>query len=179
MSDRDNGSYWINGIWYEVPAGGQVEFLVGGGRPYCSQMKLYYVMESGGGTFKIQTNLDGAGYSDDSTYSNVDTNNATTTAGIATINATLAGNSLRVVGLTGTVRIILATYVNESGAGVVNLSQNLGGLPLSTHMQTPEAIRDVVLGDMGVDLFFMEFKDQSDYLTSFPTWIVTGKPPKF
>lgn len=167
-------TYWFNGQWTNLPGGGTVEYLQGGGRPFTTQLKIAYVLEPGAGTFKIQTNS-GAGYVDEPSYTNVSAANATTTAAVITIPKTLGSYSVKVVGLTGTVHVLFASWERTDYPALAHYDFTVGGLNLVNSINTPAAIVNAVFADLLPQVGFSEWKDPVAYQSSFTTFLGTLK----
>ena len=170
-SNVNSGQYWINGAWTTVPNGGSCEFLtaVGGGRGQATKIKLYYITEPGAGAFRLQSNS-GSGYADEQGYTSVSAD-GTLGAGIITLTKSSGSTwSLKVTGLTGTVRFLFGAHIQETTAGAFIADFSTGGLPLATAQQTPSAIKTAVFADMGFDLAFAEWKDNAEFDAAFADW---------
>lgn len=186
-----DGAYWVNGIYSSCPAGGTVEYLHVGGRPTCDTLKIYYVREPGAGTFKVQVNS-GAGYVDEVAHIDVSASSTVVEAGIITIAKPLGNYSVKIVGLTGTVKFLSAAYINATDGGCAVFQLTHGGLSLSTMNETPDSIKAAIFEDLNVDLAFMEFKDGLEFpaeletfMTSFEAattkradWVFVGTSPQ-
>jgi hypothetical protein len=170
-SDVTDGSYWINGGWGVLAGGGALEYLQSGGRPSADTIRIYYVKESGAGTFKVQSNANGAGYADEASYTNVSAANATTAIGIITMAKTFGKYSAKLVSLTGTVRVIGVAYEDRTNGGVAVYHFDAASLDSPAVVATPAALRAGLFADLALDLGFMEFKGDSNFATNIPTFL--------
>lgn len=114
---------WPTGDYYSVPADGTVRFgLAGGHHPVlCNQMKVYYIQEPGAGTFKVQTELDASGvWTDEIASVDCDGDLAGAVASVS-LKSTARAYRLRIVGLSGAVKIIGVEMTDRTRACAVSI----------------------------------------------------------
>ena len=188
---------WMSGDYHSVPSGGTVEFNRNGSLSIPGRTCwLYYVVEPGAGTFKVQTSSNGAAYADVSGYTNVSCDG--TLAGVAiTFQAAAYGScKIKVTGLTGSVKIIGAAVYDSASSGyetpgVVVHSIAKGGIDMSQSKLTPAAIAEPILASIapnvvvqshidGAAAITADFPDVVELinggLATLPSWIVIGPP---
>lgn len=171
VNNVNDGTYWITGGHYVLPSGGNVVFQQHGGRPLCTKIQIFYVKEPGAGTFKVQTRNTGGAYSDEDSYTSVDANDSTVGVGVITLTKPIGQWDVNVVGLSGTCHLISGAWENTTYGGVAVYQFNVGGLSLSTALQSPESIREGVLNALGLDTCFMEFKDGPSFAADLDEWM--------
>jgi hypothetical protein len=151
-------SRWWPGNACVVPAAGEAIYNWNTNTPiFANQVKIYYVSESGGGTFKLQsrlTNMTTPGaWTDIGGFTSVSTDNGgAISAGVATVSLTAGRYEIKVVGLSGTVRIIGAVFRDTTAAGVVLCSIAAGGTDYEHWDDTPAAVVNAVIGDISPTL---------------------------
>lgn len=190
-------TYWLNGKYDNVPSGGEVIYSVNGvSAAPGGTCAVYYIVEPGAGTFKIQSSLNGAAYVDVASFTSVDAN-GTLAGAVASFTLTGYGSyRLKVVGLTGSVKIISASIINSrSGTytryGIVRCSVALGGIDMSQTKLTPSAIVSPIMAhvapqiviESNVDGAAAVADDQDDVydlinagIVTPPAWIIIGPP---
>jgi hypothetical protein len=79
MLESDACVKWINGeTWVLSQSGDYVEFAYNGvGAVEGDLLKIYHLQQSGGGTFKIQSSVDGGAFADEAGYTSISTAGAT------------------------------------------------------------------------------------------------------
>jgi hypothetical protein len=192
---------WITGITYDIENGEMVTF----GRNTISPiegntLKVYYVQQPGGGVFKIQSQVEGGSWTDESGYTAIDTNGAT--AGIViTITKTEYRKRwmLRVVGVSDTSTIIGAGIRDtQLGGALLTLLPNAsnGANNINHALACPPAILDPIMADIAPNLILLSHLDGAaivnssqaayqdlliDAVTSSaaadPSFVVIGPPP--
>ena len=147
---------------YTVPAGGTLNLLQGGGRPTCTKHYVWYYTGPGEGTFKVQVNS-GAGYADVAGYTNVNAYSAAPGMNVITLPLAYGANSCQVIGLTGTVHIGAAGWINETDGGLAVWDMSVGGTALAPFNVTVSAVKAAIYNTLNLDIAFMEFKDGSEW----------------
>jgi hypothetical protein len=181
------------GFVTSVPAGGNALLSQSGGSFYCDTLTLYYIKEPGAGTFKIQTSTSGGAFADEAGFTSIDASNASKALGIVKITKTLDLYRMQVVGLTGTVRFILAGFEALTISGVVSIGLDRGGIALSSMNLCEPQIASALYADMNPDVGWFEMKEPisgfetelnthgSRWLTACPymDWLYIVTPPVF
>lgn len=172
---------WVSGNTYSVPAGGTL--TVGkdnSGIPinyFVNQLQVFFLTQPNGpgiDTFAIQTSENGGTWTTASATITTGTGTVLasgtqfdtyyaggTVSAVATINEGTSANPwlLRVVGLSGTVKIIGASMINNTCPGVVSVAVTQGGSNLCSDQQCGAAILDPVMYALNPTVVSMEFKD--------------------
>ncbi len=166
---------WVTGLTTTFSGGATRTYGAIGGAIYTTKIKLYYVIEPGGGTFKFQVNgVDATG------YTNVSTAGALGTLGVVTINQARTLCDWKVVNLTGTVKIIGTGYEDSTVSGLTTINVSQGGIPLNNAVSYASAMSNFnsFLADVQPTVFSFEMKEDSSYyataLNSFYTAINTN-----
>lgn len=159
-------TFWPTGEYYTIPAAGSVTYALSGVTQVLSnQAKLYYLKEAGAGTFKIQGSYNGGAYAD--VTGTISAVNASTISAVESVALPYGLNSIRVVGVSGTVKTLpICRYVRTGKVGAQVASIHKGGINLSHFVSTPAAIIDPIMVDMAPDVILFEVKDTSSILTA-------------
>lgn len=165
---------WPTGGIPWIETGGTISYGRGGATAYADTLKVYYIKESGAGTFKVQTSTDFSSWSDEAGYTNVSAADSTMSLGIITIPKTAAGYGLRVVGLTGRVYFLpngTGQFRCNGINGVEVASVAIGGLDLARANMSSALVFQAWLADYAPDLGFWEMKESAATLvTTLPDW---------
>lgn len=167
-AEVEDAAYW-HSPFYTVPASGSVEFKRNSTQQIeSSGVVVYYVKESGAGTFKTQVSSAGGSYADVGTTTNA---NASLAGGVLSVTFPLRGlNSVKVVGVSGTVRIIGSRYINENRAGAQFSAIAKGGASITDFLQTPVAILNPILADIAPDVVVWQMAESaSEVESNLPT----------
>lgn len=181
-------AYWPSGQIFEVPATGILQLSGGDGRATASRIKLYYVREPGAGTLDVQTSANGSTWT---TIATVDAAGALAGA-ISTTDITRALVYIRVLGVTGTVRVIGFGFAGGTNAGWLGAGICQGGLSLADAATANPAIVAPIIADIDPTVITVHFDDAAaTFASSFATfkslfdagapnasWIVIGNGPK-
>lgn len=170
-SNTNETTYWFNGLWGEINGSGSLTYLYGGGRIQATQLKIYYIKESGAGSFQVQTD-NGTGYVDEGSVVDCD-NGGSAVSDIITINKTIGAYGVRINQVSGNVKIIMVVGINEPSDydGVTVLQMNVGGLGWIEANATSKAITRPVFTDLGIDLAMVEFKETGSIYNTFKQWV--------
>jgi hypothetical protein len=190
---------WITGITYDIQAGQIVTF----GRNTVTPIegdtfKVYYVRQSGGGTFRIESRVEGGSWAAEGS----DISTAGATAGVVvTITKTQFRKRwmLRVVGVSGTSTIIGAGIRDSKlGGALLTILANgsNGGNETDDALACPAAILNPVLADIAPNLVLLSHLDGAAIVESSqaayqdlvrtaissggaatPSFVVIGPPP--
>jgi hypothetical protein len=190
---------WITGITYDIQAGQIVTF----GRNTVTPIegdtfKVYYVRQSGGGTFRIESRVEGGSWAAEGS----DISTAGATAGVVvTITKTEFRKRwmLRVVGVSGTSTIIGAGIRDSKlGGALLTILANgsNGGNETDDALACPAAILNPVLADIAPNLVLLSHLDGAAIVESSqaayqdlvrtaissggaatPSFVVIGPPP--
>ncbi|MEK7609723.1 MAG: tail fiber domain-containing protein [Patescibacteria group bacterium] len=197
-SNTTDFTNWVSGFTYDVHSDDTVTFANpfngsdSTSSTFANILKVYYVQQSSGGTFKIQTSLDGASWVDEQT---VDSSGAT--AGVVvSVTKTIGMYRIRVLGVTGTSKIIsLAARLTDSSnswrSGIVAVGPyglGQGGKTLANFSSVDPNILNPIMQNIQPDLLFFELKGTVDatvmptYYNLFDTaystdWIILGTNP--
>jgi hypothetical protein len=178
--------YWPTGIWAEINGAGTLIYQSTGAGLPCNQIKIYYIIEPGAGTFQVALDSAGAGYVNEGSV--VDAN-GTLGGGIITINKGYGNWSVRITRTTGNVKIIHVYGFAPDRDGVAYIPINNPGLNWANANTTSRAITSPVFTDMGIDWALLQFKENGniyssiksflkDFKTASPTtdWTLIGSP---
>lgn len=124
------------------------------GPVFADTIKVYYLKESGAGTFRIQTSLNGGAYSTEG--SDVDTNNASASSGVVTIDKSSASGmyAVKLVGISGTVRILGVRFSHSNLQGMVPFSIAYSGTDFDNWDDCPAAVLQPVLSDLAPKILY-------------------------
>ncbi|MBP6858638.1 MAG: tail fiber domain-containing protein [Candidatus Pacebacteria bacterium] len=165
-------THWITGATYSVPTSGTVTFSNNSTDTIRSNtFKVYYISQNGGGTFKVQADIEESGDFFDVSGSTTDTDNGGTAVGsILTISTTTQNYRFRVVGLSGTSKIVSGAAYTNNERGFILIDFSKGGIDFDENDQTPQAIVEPFIADVAPHLLFVETKDDSAiFNTYFPS----------
>ncbi len=181
---------WPTGVYFRLEAGGTVTFAHDTVNPVMGDtLKVYYVREAGAGTFKLQTSLGTADFADETGSPSVSADGALEGAIMTVRKPAAAPLRLRLVGLSGAVKIIGAAIYRANFEGVVYCDFSKSGLDLNRTLATPPEIVRPIMQDAAPDLFVFEMKDNAAamaaHLAQFRAlidpagadWIMIGSSP--
>ena len=184
---------WVNGVYTSVPNGGSAAYSDNSLSVHGDTFAVYYIKESGGGTFKVQSSTDhGANWSDVAGHTAISCSNATTIGAVDTFTLTANSYQLRTVSTSGTCKIIGCSIANSTAPGVVLNSIARGGTSLDNWLLTPAAILNPILASVAPDLVFylntdtevIQSSDLPDWYSQVntaagfvPDWIFMGLNP--
>lgn len=190
-------TYALSGSGHTATFGNSVSFGISG-----NTLKIYYLKQSGGGVFKVQSEKNQSGtWSDEAGYTAVDTSNASNAASVITITKSdyRANWRVRCVWVSG-------GLVNIIGAGVVDTARYGAKCAIMTNgstsinnidnaATTAAAIVNPVLADLAPQLVILGHLDGAAMVNSSqasfqnvvntgitsagaaaPSWIVVGPP---
>jgi len=166
---------WVTGITQTFSTGASFTYGLGGAKALATKIKIYYVIEPGGGTFKVQVNgVDAVG------FTNVSTAGTLGTLGVVTINQARTLSDWTVVNLTGTIKIIGTGYEDNTISGLTTINVSQGGIPLGgglnsvTGYATALANFNQFLADVTPTVFSFEMKEDSSYYSTALNTFFTG-----
>jgi hypothetical protein len=155
---------WITGGYLTIPSGGSFTYLRSSSaltpNLAFTRGKCYYIKEPGNdGSFRLQSSPDGNFWTDVPDFTAVPVLDSQVNLGIATfpVNGPV---QLRVVGVTGTVKIIGLGWESNSGA-LFSWLTSAGGLVMADCASTPERIWRAYLADVMPELIFFSWKDDT------------------
>lgn len=154
---------WPSGAVEQFTTGATRTYGTGGASFVANQIKVYYVLEPGAGTFKLQVDgVDAAG------FTNVSAAGTLGQLGIATITPTLGAHTVTIVNLTGTVRIIGQSWENTTVNGLMPITVGQGGIPLNSATNSATAMSNfqAFIADALPDLMLFEMKEDSSYFAA-------------
>jgi hypothetical protein len=201
MLESDACVKWINGeTWVLSQSGDYVEFAYNGvGAVEGDLLKIYHLQQSGGGTFKIQSSVDGGAFADEAGYTSISTAGAT--AGVVnTVTKTTYAKTykVRATWVSGTVNIIggglrdskrfgpIVSFITNGSTGINNINNA---------KNTARAITDPIFADIAPNLIVLSHLDGAATVTAdqatfqdniaagvvsggapAPSWAVVGPP---
>lgn len=162
-------SYWINGRYDNVPNGGTVIYQKAGIYQVAGDtIAVYYIKESTGGTFNVETSVDGTTWVAATGGTGVSANNGTTIGAVFTAAVSTTSGAtyrLRVTGASGNGVKVVGYGIYHTGAngGVVICDGllNMSGHNLSEEVATPAAIVTPILTSVAPDLVISRMADFS------------------
>jgi len=165
-------SVWPSSDYFTVPTSGIVTFLANTVSPLrCNQAKVYYIAESGAGTFKLQASYNGGAYAD--VGATINASNGSTISAVHSVTLPLGLNAIRVVGVSGTVKILpICRYSNTGkvGAGLASITK--GGISLADMVTTANAIVHPVILDLAPDVILFDMKETTGVLAAnLAAWV--------
>lgn len=167
------GEYW------RIGASGELAWLEGSNSVRADTIKIFYITESGAGSFKVQTSEDGAAYADEVGYTNVSASGATG-LGVITLSKTVNYWRVKVVGLSGNVKFLKPIYRNSSESGVEIFRLDRGGIPLDSMMSCNASILASLITEIAPDLVWFEMKETAAIMAAqLPGWqtaFITNAP---
>lgn len=165
---NDAFTYWITGDYFNVPAAGEVIFSQFGTTAVeATELRVYYVTEPGAGTFKVQTSVNGGAYADEVGYTNVSADAVLAGHVISIAKTTWRGRwRIKIVGLTGTVKIIGAAMYQATRPGVIWFRLSKGGIELADMNLVPPAILNPILADVAPNLLLISHLDGVEGVTN-------------
>jgi hypothetical protein len=158
---------WFSGLTQHFTTGATRTYGIAGVSAYWDTAKVYYVTGNtaqDGGTFKIQ--VEGV---DETGFTSVATTAGTVGMGIATITkGSVLQRALKVVNLTGNIRIIGVAFTNSTNGGLIYSSVSQGGLPLDSAVSTAtgRANLSAYLTDFNPNIVSLECKESSTYMAA-------------
>jgi outer membrane lipoprotein SlyB len=156
---------WPTGRYYTLPAAGILTAGKAGGtvRIPADRVHVYYYREPGAGTFKIQASRNGGDYED--VIASVDAEHSSVTIGIEIIDLLPGDYLIRLVGLTGDVKIPrIMRFMTLGGIGAHIADIQRGGINVAQASQTPVAITQPVIADLAPDVILVEFLDTPELM---------------
>jgi len=137
---------------------------------YSDTFSVYYLKKSGGGTFKLQFQVDGGSWQDvtiangaSADLNSISASNASTISAVASFTLPANLYRIRAVRLTGTVGILGPKIMRTDRAGIVKASIFYGGNSLYDRNTTPSATYTPVLQDIAPDLAIFAMKEALTY----------------
>lgn len=170
-------SKWITGQYINIPSGGSYYWAKAGSDAGYSvgftKIKIFYLSEVGGGTFKVQTSLDGTTYTDVVGYTSVSANDTQNNLQILTIPNPSSPTPvwIKVVYLSGqSTKIVGMGYENTSGSKYTTF-MGVGGIALKDMATCPERIWAAYLKDFQPDIITECLADDVDasYIAALST----------
>ncbi|GHC02101.1 hypothetical protein [Cerasicoccus arenae] len=163
----------FGGPTFDIHAGGNVTWdLNTSAAPTWETLTVYYLEQSGGGTFDIQLDANNNSFAKDG--STVDTSGASDALGTATRTQTLASKRLRIVGNTGTVRIPVSPSFFLSSTGGLNLSTlSRGSHDLSRVSGYDSTINIALIESIAPDVITYHCDDGLTSWTTAVAWFET------
>lgn len=168
-SNVNETNYWFTGTWHGINGTGALTYLYGGGRAIATQLKIYYIKESGAGSFQVQLDP-GTGYADEGGV--VDCNSTNLESGVITINKPQGAYGIRINQVSGNIKIIMCVAINEPADYdcVTFLDLSAGGLGWTAANQTSKSITRPVFSDLQIDLATLQFKENGAVYNDFKQW---------
>jgi hypothetical protein len=159
---------WITGNYHVVTNGDGVAFGYSGTTPvFCNQIKVFLIADSLGGTVKIQTAEDGGAYADEAGFTSVSCNSTTITNVILTIPKTKRYWTVKVVGLTGTNKVIGVDMRSTNDFGAVMAGFHKGGVSIDQMLQVNTDIFYPIVQAIAPDVNIFEVIDPPTIITNY------------
>jgi hypothetical protein len=157
-------AYWPTGEVWEFANGGSASFIVGGGNPNFTKLKIFYIKEPGAGSIDVRVNGVSVG--------TINAANATTALGVYTYTQALAQVPVQLVA-TGAVKVTKIHTANETISGVDYFVVGKGGAELTDWIASAQcrAIFQAFIADILPDLITYEMKEVD--VPNLPTNIAT------
>lgn len=159
----DDYPTWIGGRWTDIPATGTAVYGWNGSHaadyplPAGGVYKIGYLRRPVAGSFSVQDSPDGTTWT---TLSTIDTNGADGYVNVS-VTGTAGRRYMRILGVTGTVRIV--SWMLGSANGYQQHTEvSIGGSQLQNYMLAPSAVWDSYLTSAAPDLIFVYFKDTAN-----------------
>lgn len=169
---------WVTGLTTTFNTGATRTYGHSGGNASATKIKLYYVIEPGAGTFKIQVNgVDAVG------YTNVSAAGTLGTLGIVTITQEKTSSNWTFVNLTGVVKVIGTGWEDTTVSGQMTINVSQGGIPLGgslnsvTGYSTAMSNFNSFLADLQPTVFSFEMKENSSYYSTALNTFYTAISP--
>lgn len=156
-------TYHLTGSFWDVGVAGEARFGRGGGAARANSISIYYVKESGAGTFKVQTAIGNGAFTDEPSYTNVDANNGSLALGIIKLSKTSGRYQVKLVGLTGRVKFFKPEFFDTATPGVQVIHMERGGLGLDQANQMDPVLFAPYFQDINADVAFFEMKEAGTY----------------
>lgn len=167
-----NYTYHLTGVYYDVGVAGEARFGRGGGAARANTISIYYVKESGAGTFKVQTAIGNGAFTDESGFTNVDANNGSLALGIITLTKGAPYRyQVKFVGLTGRVKFYAPVFKDTGTPGIQIVRLDRGGLGLGDANTMDPALFVPYVQNIAPDCAFFEMKEGGTYATDLATHI--------
>jgi len=147
---------WPTGLVTTFAAGAERTYGAGGASVVCNKIKVYYVKEAGAGTFKLQVDgVDVVGFESVSAVGGG--------LGIATLAPTLGAHTVKLVGLTGSVRVIGVGFEDTTISGYVAINVSKGGLGLNEALGSATARANLAafIADVAPTVISHEMKENA------------------
>lgn len=139
--------------------------------PRVDKIKIYYAIENGGGSFKIQTSStsNSTGFEDETGFTAVDANagGADLSLGIATIEKAEDNYAVKVEHVSGTVRILGVQFLNSTSRSIQTPAFNVGGQNPANSAQASPVIMAGLLADLDPDLIGFMWDDNAAQVEAF------------
>jgi len=155
---------WVTGLTTTFNTGASRTYGYGAVKANATKIKIYYVIEPGAGTFKVQVNgIDAVG------YTNVSANGVLGTLGVVTITQVRTLSDWTVVNLTGTIKIIGTGFEDSTVSGLTTINVSQGGIPLGGTLNSVTGYATAMnnfnsfLADIQPTVMSFEMKENSSY----------------
>ena len=162
-----NWDVWQSGSLWSVPEAGTVTFYKSGAIVPCDTLRIYYLIEPGGGTFSVQSSSTSitTGFADEAGYTAVSCDGALALGSII-ITKTSAAYALRVTGVSGTVRILAAgfTWAGVSAVNFFDISR--GGAELTDTSLAPASIMEAFISSVAPNIISHMCDDSAATITT-------------
>lgn len=159
----DDYPTWIGGRWTDIPATGAAVYGWNGSHaadyplPASGVYRIGYLRRPVAGSFSVQDSPDGTTWT---TLSTINTNGADNYVNV-TVTGTAGRRYMRILGVTGTVRIV-SWMVGSVNGYQQHTEVSIGGSQLQNYMLAPSAVWDSYLTSAAPDLIFVYFKDTAN-----------------
>jgi hypothetical protein len=126
-----------------------------------------YVVEPGAGTFKIQSAENGGAFADEVGYTSVSASGTKATAVITITKPRVSEWQIRIVGVSGRVKILHLGMENRTNGGVCFIDISRGSESYPDYNTATSAILNPVLSVLAPHLITCEFKESASDITSY------------
>lgn len=149
---------WWTGKYDQIPVGGSVVYDYNGTNPiWGNAVEIFFLKEPGAGTFKVQTSINGAAYTDVSGYTAVSTDGSVS-SGYVGFSAMAAGTQanlrVKIIGVSGTCRILGARIWNADGIGIITGCIAVPGKDYADWRQCPQEVLNPVFAQLAPAAWF-------------------------
>jgi hypothetical protein len=164
VSATTDYAYWPTGEVWEFANGATANFIVGGGNPNFTKLKIFYIKEPGAGSIDVRVNGVSVG--------TINASNASVALGVYSYTQSLNQYSVQLVA-TGAVKVVKVHTANETISGVDYLVVGKGGAEITDWIASAQcrAIFQAFIADVLPDLISYEMKEVD--VPNLPTNIAT------
>lgn len=172
--------YTAGGQYHTLDASGEAvrAFTSSSGRFLCDQIKVFYLVTDGGGTFNVQTSNTSitTGYADETGFTSISTDSAggADSLGVATINKTEDNYAVKAEWVSGNVKILGFAFFNTTSRSFITYGFNVGGMAPTQAAGANDTIMASLLSELDPDVIGFMWDDGAtvgDFADDLHTWI--------